>query len=68
MSEPRSEEALTSPSAARNREPILAVLRRALPERGHVLEIASGNGGHAVYFAAALRTCFGNQQIRTPSP
>jgi hypothetical protein len=45
---------LTSPSVARNREPILAVLRRVLPERGHVLEIASGTGEHAVYFAAAL--------------
>jgi hypothetical protein len=54
MSEPTPEEALTSPSAARNREPILAVLRRVLPERGHVLEIASGTGEHAVFFAAAL--------------
>ncbi len=54
MSEPTPEEALTSPSVARNREPILAVLRRVLPERGHVLEIASGTGEHAVYFAAAL--------------
>ena len=55
MPEPTPEEALTSPSVARNREPILAVLRRVLPERGHVLEIASGTGEHAVYFAAALR-------------
>jgi SAM-dependent methyltransferase len=55
MSEPTPEEALTSPSVARNREPILAVLRRVLPERGHVLEIASGTGEHAVYVAAALR-------------
>jgi SAM-dependent methyltransferase len=54
MSEPSPEEALTSPSVARNREPILAVLRRVLPERGHILEIASGTGEHAVYFAAAL--------------
>ncbi|HMR11120.1 MAG TPA: DUF938 domain-containing protein, partial [Polyangiaceae bacterium] len=29
----------TSPSAMRNREPILAVLRNVLPERGTVLEI-----------------------------
>jgi len=52
--------ALTAPAVARNREPILAVLRRVvplpiLPERGLVLEIASGSGEHAVYFAAALQ-------------
>ena len=46
--------ALTAPAVARNREPILAVLRRVLPERGLVLEIASGSGEHAVHFAAAL--------------
>jgi hypothetical protein len=45
---------LYSPSAARNREPILAVLRRHLPERGTVLEIASGTGEHVAHFAAAL--------------
>jgi tRNA G46 methylase TrmB len=45
---------LSSPSAARNRDPILDVLRRFLPRTGMVLEIASGTGEHAVYFAAAL--------------
>jgi SAM-dependent methyltransferase len=49
-----SQGALTSPSVARNRDPILAVLRRVLPPAGTVLEIASGTGEHAVYFAAAL--------------
>lgn len=49
-----SQDALISPSVARNREPILAVLRRVLPPAGTVLEIASGTGEHAVYFAAAL--------------
>jgi len=43
-----------SPSAARNRDPILAVLRRVLPPTGCVLEIASGTGEHAVHFAAAF--------------
>ena len=43
-----------SPSTARNREPILAVLRRVLPPRAKVLELASGTGEHAVFFAAAM--------------
>ena len=41
----------TSPATARNREPILEVLRRALPREGRVLEIASGAGEHAAYLA-----------------
>jgi len=40
-----------APAAERNREPIAAVLREALPEAGSVLEIASGTGEHALYFA-----------------
>lgn len=47
-------DALFAPSVARNRDPILGVLRRVLPARGLVLEIASGTGEHAVYFAAEL--------------
>ena len=46
--------ALTSPSVARNRDPILSVLRRVLPQQGRVLEIASGTGEHAVHFARGL--------------
>ena len=41
-------------ATARNREPILAVLRRVLPPAGLVLEIASGTGEHACFFAGAL--------------
>jgi hypothetical protein len=43
-----------SPAADRNKEPILARLRRILGERGAALEIASGTGQHAVWFAASL--------------
>jgi SAM-dependent methyltransferase len=44
-----------SASTARNREPILAVLRRVLPENAKVLEIASGAGEHAVFIVNAMR-------------
>ena len=41
-------------SCDRNREPILAVLLRHLGDARSVLEIGSGTGQHAVYFAAAM--------------
>ena len=44
----------SSPSCERNREPILSVLRTHFADRRRVLEIGSGTGQHAVYFATAL--------------
>lgn len=43
-----------SPAAERNKEPILAHLKCILGERGTALEIASGTGQHATWFAASL--------------
>src|SRR5258708_30513230 len=43
-----------APATLRNRGPIEGVLRELLPDRGAVLEIASGSGEHAVHFAAAF--------------
>jgi hypothetical protein len=42
------------PAAERNKQPILEVLQRVLPETGWLLEIASGTGQHAAHFAAGL--------------
>lgn len=41
-----------APATQRNRVPIADVLARELPPQGRVLEIASGTGEHAVFFAA----------------
>jgi SAM-dependent methyltransferase len=38
----------------RNKQPILEALQRVLPPSGTLLEIASGTGQHAVYFAEHL--------------
>lgn len=50
MTDPRQ----FAPATQRNRDPILDVLRGVLPASGLVLEIASGSGEHAIYFAQAL--------------
>ncbi|CAN7551659.1 DUF938 domain-containing protein [Phenylobacterium sp. LjRoot225] len=54
MPDPHPPGALSSPSTARNREPILRVLQSCLPPRGLVLEVAAGAGEHALYNAAAF--------------
>ena len=43
-----------SPSAERNKQPILDILRSVVPARGEALEIASGTGQHVVWFAQHL--------------
>jgi len=46
-----TDDRIKAPAVARNREPILEILRGVLPESGTVLEIASGSGEHIVHFA-----------------
>ena len=43
-----------SPSAERNKQPILEVLQTFLPKSGTALEIASGTGQHVEWFAQQL--------------
>lgn len=43
-----------APATERNREFIVEVLGRVLPARGTVLEVGSGTGEHAVFFAPRL--------------
>lgn len=51
---PAGEARLFAPATLRNRDAILSLLREVLPERGLVLEVASGSGEHAAHFAPAL--------------
>ena len=43
-----------APATQRNREAILEVLLQVLPSTGTVLEVSSGTGEHAVFFAPRL--------------
>jgi hypothetical protein len=44
----------SAPACERNKVPILEVLHREFADRRSVIEIGSGTGQHAVYFAAQL--------------
>lgn len=50
----------------RNREPILEVLKGVLPTAGNILEIASGTGEHAVFFALRLTPLYWIPSDRDP--
>jgi hypothetical protein len=54
MTDDSDDRRLYAPAAARNREPILEVLRGVLPAEGLVLELASGSGEHSVHLATHL--------------
>jgi hypothetical protein len=43
-----------APACERNKQPILEVLQRVLPQAGLVLEIGSGTGQHVVHFSSHL--------------
>lgn len=55
-----------APAVQRNREAIAAVLDDLLPSNGVVLELASGSGEHAVYFAGLFPHL--NWQPSDPDP
>jgi hypothetical protein len=50
-----ADERRSAPAALRNREPIAEVLAEWLPKSGLVLEIASGSGEHALFFAERFK-------------
>lgn len=47
-----------APATERNRKPILEILQQVLPSTGTILEVSSGTGEHAVFFAPRLHPRF----------
>ncbi len=47
-----------APATQRNKEPILKVLQSVITDASNILEIASGTGEHAVFFARGLPLCY----------
>jgi len=54
MTQTNNDGKLDYPATGRNRDAILDVLKRVLPESGTVLEIGCGSGQHAAYFAPSF--------------
>ena len=54
VSNMEGDDRLYSPSALRNAEPIVELVRNTAIKSGNALEIASGTGQHVVKLAAAL--------------
>lgn len=52
--QPNTDQRRHSPAAERNSPYVLTALRRLLPDRGTLLEIASGTGQHAAFCTAGL--------------
>ena len=46
-----------APATERNREPILKILSEVVASDSNILEIASGTGEHALFFASKLQSC-----------
>lgn len=59
--------AYSSPATARNKGPILAVLKDRLAQGARVLETASGAGEHALHFAAAMPAVIWRPTDRDPA-
>lgn len=55
MINPENDVRQYAPATERNRDPIFNVLVTVLPPKGNILEVASGTGEHAVYFAPKLK-------------
>ena len=46
-----------APATQRNREPIFKILSKIIPANSNILEISSGTGEHAIFFAERLQSC-----------